>query len=86
MGKWYKSDFEEAFYFEKEKGKIVCSLHPKETKEYAFFLLNNFFDSEEKAKKWYTTKNFWYGDISPEQMTKEELFDRIFQMITGTYI
>ena len=86
MSKWYKNEMEESFYLEKAEGKLICSLHPKETKEYAFFLLNRFFEDKDAVQQWYTTKNFWYGDISPQEMTNKELFMRIFQMINGVYI
>ncbi len=86
MYKWYKDDFDEAFYLERENGKVICGLHPQPTKEYAFHLLRKFFDTEADVQTWYTRENFWYGGIAPEDMSDRELLMRIHQMINNVYI
>jgi hypothetical protein len=83
---WYKNDFDEGFYLEKANGKLVCSLHPKPSRDYAFFLLRRFFDKEEHVWGWYNTRNFWYGDVAPKDMSDTELIKRIQQMVNSVYI
>ena len=86
MCKWYTSEFKDSFYLEKENGKLICGIHPKPTKEYAFYLLRKFFDTEQDVQHWYNRKNFWYGDIAPKDMSDNELITRIYQMINSVYI
>ena len=86
MNKWYRNEFEESFYLEKETGKLVCSLHPKPTREYAIHIGKKLFRDNREFNNWYTSINFWYGEIAPIDMTDTELITRIMQIEYSVYI
>ena len=83
---WYKNEFDEGFYLEKENGRLVCSLHPKPTREYALHLAKKIFKDNRDLNYWYTSRNFWYGDIAPIDMSDKELINRIMQIEYSIYI
>lgn len=85
MYSWFEDDFTGSFFLEKDN-KLVCGLHPRPTREYAFYLLKKFFENDKLVQDWYTTPNFWYGEVAPVDMTDRELINRINQMINSVYI
>jgi hypothetical protein len=84
--KWYKNEFEESYYLEKENGRLVCGIHPKPTREYAIYLGKKYFENNRDFNYWYTAVNFWYGEIAPIDMSDKELINRIMQMEYSVYI
>jgi len=86
MAKWHKNEFDEAFYLEKENGRLVCGIHPKPTREYALHLAKKLFNNNRDLNWWYTARNYWYGDIAPIDMSDNELIDRIMQIEYSVYI
>ncbi len=86
MAKWHKNEFDEAFYLEKENGRLVCGIHPKPTREYALHLAKKLFNNNRDLNSWYNHPNYWYGDIAPIDMSDNELIDKIMQIEYSVYI
>ena len=83
---WYKNEFDESYYLEKENGRLVCSLHPKPNIDYVYHLGIKVFGTEENFNKWYYKKNFWYGDQAPVEMTYKKVIEKIMQIEYNAFI
>jgi hypothetical protein len=86
MANWYKNEFEESFYLEKETGRLICGFHPKPTREYALHLAKKVFENNRDLNYWYNFRSFWYGDIAPIEMTNKQLINTIMNIEYNNFI
>ena len=74
------------FNLTQDNGKVVCRLRPKYTLKYIDYVGKIVWEDEEKYIKWFYRTNYYYGSISPYEMTLDKVFNMLMCIEYSIYI